>query len=57
VIDQSGGFNVNEYEEPAPNSLKEGGLGIFIIRALMDEVDIFTEMGIGTRIKMVKYAR
>ncbi|PKM84699.1 MAG: histidine kinase [Firmicutes bacterium HGW-Firmicutes-11] len=57
VIDQSGGFDVNEYEEPAPDSLKEGGLGIFIIRALMDEVDIFTELGIGTRIKMVKYAR
>jgi serine/threonine-protein kinase RsbW len=36
---------------------KEDGLGIFIIRTLMDEVDIFSELGMGTSIKMIKYLR
>lgn len=57
VIDRSGGFDFCSYEEPALDCPKENGLGLYIIKALMDEVDIFTEMGIGTRIKMVKYAR
>ena len=57
VIDQSGGYDFNSYQEPCLESPKEGGLGIFIIKALMDEVDIITEIGSGTRIKMVKYAR
>ena len=30
---------------------------IYIIRALMDEVDIFTEIGTGTRIQMIKYTK
>jgi serine/threonine-protein kinase RsbW len=35
--------------------MNEGGLGIFIIRALMDEVDITSEPGVGTNIRMTKY--
>jgi len=57
VIDQAGGYDQNAYCEPCLSLPKEGGLGIFIIKALMDEVDIFTELGEGTKIKMVKYAR
>ncbi|NLP30478.1 MAG: histidine kinase [Clostridiales bacterium] len=57
VVDQSGGYDKNSYKEPCLDQPKEGGLGIYIIKALMDEVDIFTEIGIGTRIKMVKYTK
>ncbi|WP_130863085.1 ATP-binding protein [Bacilliculturomica massiliensis] len=55
VIDHAGGYDVAGYKMPEPDHPKEGGLGIFIIRALMDEVDIFSEIGSGTRIQMVKY--
>ena len=57
VVDQAGGYDQNEYLEPSLTIPKEGGLGLFIIKALMDEVDIFTEIGEGTKIKMVKYAK
>lgn len=57
VVDRSGGYDKNKYREPCLEEPREGGLGIYIIRALMDEVDIFTEIGLGTRIKMVKYTR
>jgi len=57
VVDQAGGYDVAKYQRPAIDmeNPKEGGLGIFIIKALMDEVDIFSELGMGTSIKMVKY--
>lgn len=57
VVDQAGGYDVDTYQEPCLDEPREGGLGIYIIKALMDEVDIFTEIGMGTRIKMVKYSR
>jgi serine/threonine-protein kinase RsbW len=57
VMDQAGGFDTESYEEPCLDCPKEGGLGLYIIKALMDEVDIFTEIGLGTRIKMVKYSK
>lgn len=55
VVDQAGGYDITKYKRPATETPKEGGLGIFIIKALMDEVDIFSELGTGTSIKMVKY--
>jgi serine/threonine-protein kinase RsbW len=57
VVDQAGGYDMTKYQRPAIDmeNPKEGGLGIFIIKALMDEVDIFSELGMGTSIKMVKY--
>lgn len=55
IIDHAGGYDVTKYKEPNPEEPRERGLGIFIIRALMDEVDIFSEIGEGTKIKMVKY--
>jgi serine/threonine-protein kinase RsbW len=57
VVDKAGGYDPETYTEPCLECPKEGGLGIYIIKALMDEVDIITEMGIGTRIQMVKYTR
>ena len=57
VIDRAGGYDTAKYQRPVMDCdcPKEGGLGIFIIKALMDEVDIFSELGMGTSIKMVKY--
>ncbi len=55
VKDQAGGYDVDSYRAPELDCPREGGLGLFIIKALMDEVAIFSEMGIGTQIRMVKY--
>ena len=55
VVDRAGGYDLTKYQLPVMENPKEGGLGIFIIKALMDEVDIFSELGMGTSIKMVKY--
>ena len=57
VIDQAGGYDLDNYREPCLDCPKEGGMGLYIIKALMDEVDIFTEIGMGTKIIMVKYAK
>jgi len=58
IISDSGvGFGVDEYVEPVPGESRGSGLGIFIIRALMDEVDIQSELGSGTDIRMTKYLR
>lgn len=57
VKDEGVGFGVDDYVEPVPGEERESGLGIFIIRALMDEVDISSELGVGTKICMTKYLR
>ncbi|MDR0569782.1 MAG: ATP-binding protein [Clostridiales Family XIII bacterium] len=54
VIDQAGGYDAGRYKEPEAGELREGGLGIFIIKALMDEVSIDSEIGKGTLIQMIK---
>lgn len=56
VIDDKGeGYNPIDYRAPDLNKPKEGGLGIFIIKTLMDEVEIMSDTGSGTTIKMTKY--
>lgn len=55
VEDDGEGYDTSNYKEPDLPSEEAGGLGIFIIRALMDEVEVESEIGIGTHIKMVKY--
>lgn len=42
VTDQGGGFDPNEIDDPLAdeNLLKEVGRGIFIVKSLMDKVDI-----------------
>lgn len=55
IVDQAGGYDTTSYEEPNIECPREGGLGIFIINTLMDEVTILSELGFGTSIKMIKY--
>jgi len=55
VKDNGVGFGMEDYIEPVPGETNGSGLGIFIIRALMDEVEINTEPGHGTSIRMIKY--
>ncbi|PAB58425.1 ATP-binding protein [Anaeromicrobium sediminis] len=55
IQDNGKGFCTEDIEEPDLTSPKEGGLGIFIIRSLMDEVDIISAPEKGTIIKMIKY--
>ena len=55
VRDKGVGFGLDDYIEPIPGEERERGLGIFIIKALMDEVDISSELGVGTNIYMVKH--
>ncbi len=55
VEDDGAGYDTKNYHEPELPAEEAGGLGIFIIRALMDEVEVESEIGIGTHITMVKY--
>lgn len=55
IKDNGAGYNIEGYREPDISNPKEGGLGIFIIKSLMDEVDILSSTGKGTIIKMTKY--
>jgi serine/threonine-protein kinase RsbW len=54
VVDDGVGFDADNYEEPDPECLQVGGLGIYIIKALMDEVDVESQDGTGTMIRMTK---
>ena len=55
IQDEGKGFNENEIANPLEpeNLLKESGRGIFIVRALMDSVDIKNN-DTGTLIRLVK---
>ena len=55
VADQGVGFVPEEYSEPVLGDTRGGGMGIYILKALMDEVDIQSEVGVGTNIRMKKY--
>lgn len=55
VYDDGEGCQVENIEEPDLSQPKEGGLGIFIIKSLMDDVEIKSEKGKGMMIKMIKY--
>ncbi|MFZ5968729.1 MAG: ATP-binding protein [Bacillota bacterium] len=55
ITDYGNGFCCNELKDPDLSSPKEGGLGIFIIKSLMDEVEFISDLGKGTTIKMIKY--
>ena len=54
VKDCGTGFGPDEYVPPVLGETGESGLGIFIIKELMDEVDICSEPGKGTKIRMSK---
>jgi serine/threonine-protein kinase RsbW len=55
IVDNGKGCNMEELEEVDLKHPKEGGLGLFIIKSLMDEVKIESDENIGTFIKMTKY--
>jgi len=55
IKDQGNGFCSQEICEPDLTCPREGGLGIFIIKSLMDEVEIKSAIGNGTTIRMIKY--
>jgi len=55
VKDSGIGFDTEGYVEPVPGETRGSGMGIFILRALMDEVDIKSELGVGTNIRMTKH--
>lgn len=55
VLDCGNGFNLNEYHEPNLSDPKGNGLGIFIMKSLMDEVIVDTMPGKGTKIVMKKF--
>jgi serine/threonine-protein kinase RsbW len=55
VEDEGAGFDLEKYKDPELEQLNENGMGVFIMRALMDEVIVLTEVGQGTRIHMKKY--
>lgn len=55
VKDLGKGFDISNYEKPDLDNPQEGGLGIYIIKTLMDQVEIVTKEGNGTTIEMIKY--
>jgi len=55
VKDDGVGFDEEKYEEPDLNHLKGNGLGIYIMKSLMDEVDIVVGENAGTTLKLIKY--
>ena len=57
VKDEGVGFGLDEYTPPVPGESRGSGMGIYIIKALMDEVEIQSEPGAGTCIRMVKHLR
>ena len=54
VKDTGKGFDTSKIKDPNIEELNESGLGIFIIKALMDEVNILSSDNNGTEIVMTK---
>lgn len=54
VVDTGKGFEYQRIRDPDLTKPREGGLGIFIIKSLMDEVEFFKNKKCGTRIIMSK---
>ncbi len=55
VKDNGKGYDINSIAKPNLSEPKESGLGLFIIEALMDKVEVNTNENQGTIIKMTKY--
>lgn len=54
VLDCGNGFCMESYNEPDLINPGENGLGIFIMKSLMDDVTMDSKVGEGTKIRMVK---
>lgn len=57
VTDDGEGFKPEEIEGSGNGDLSEGGLGIAIIRAVADEVEIGERESGGSRLRFVKFLR
>ena len=55
IRDNGKGYNVDSIEKPDLLNPKENGLGLFIIKTLMDEVIIESKNNTGTIVRMTKY--
>ena len=55
VCDNGIGCATNCIKSPDLTLLNEGGLGVFIIKSLMDDVSINSDLGKGTTITMTKF--
>ncbi len=55
VHDNGCGFDADSVLSVAPNRPREGGMGIFLMKALMDSVEF--EFGTGTTVRLVKHCR
>ncbi len=59
VTDRGKSFQINEIEMPDMNKylaeLRVGGLGIYLMRTLMDEVDYRSKPGVKNEVRMAKY--
>ena len=59
VTDRGKSFNVEEIELPDMDAylaeLRVGGLGIYLMKTLMDEVEYHSEPGVKNEVRMVKY--
>ncbi|MBD3290992.1 ATP-binding protein [candidate division KSB1 bacterium] len=59
VTDQGKGFNVDDIKTPDMKEylaeMRVGGLGIFLMKNLMDEVKFEIKPGVRNQVKMVKY--
>ena len=55
IQDKGKGCDIESIPQPDLNNPKENGLGLFIIKTLMDEVSIESKDNQGAIIKMTKY--
>lgn len=54
ITDTGKGLAKLNIKQPKVEDLREGGLGLFIIKTLMDDVEVMTSEGKGTIIRMTK---
>ncbi|QSX09706.1 ATP-binding protein [Alkalibacter rhizosphaerae] len=54
VCDKGRGFMVSDIGEPDLGNPRENGLGLYIIRTLMDEVEVTSSNEKGTVVRMIK---
>ncbi|MFZ7133000.1 MAG: ATP-binding protein [Eubacteriales bacterium] len=54
VCDRGEGFNIAEVKSPDLEHPKDNGLGLYIIKTLMDEVEVISRDHDGTTIRMIK---
>ena len=55
VSDNGYGFDPDNVPVPIPDSKRVGGMGIYLMKRLVDEVDF--EFGSGTTVRLIKYSQ